>query len=71
MIPPFMPNINLNSKPETVTGMSQEIMMEPRTKPLSGNFSLKSSAIRKPMINWKKIEPTVNTSVLTIAPAIC
>ena len=66
IIPPELANMNLKRSPATVTGSSQEIIVIPLKKEHPANFLLNNSASAKPIINWKKIDPTVNINVLTI-----
>ena len=51
MIPPLLANMNLNSRPATVTGRSQEIMVTPLKKELPLNFLLNRSASPNPIKN--------------------
>ena len=58
--------MNLKRSPATVTGSSQEIIVIPLKKEHPANFLLNNNASAKPMINWKKIEPTVKINVFAI-----
>ena len=53
--------------PVTIRGRSQGTMMSERANVLPGNRRLNSKARAKPMMNWQKRDPTVNTNVWTIA----
>ncbi len=53
--------------PVTISGSSQGTMISERANVLPGNCWLNSSANPKPMMNWPTREPTVNTSVWTMA----
>jgi hypothetical protein len=66
IIPPELANMNLKRSPATVTGSSQEIIVIPLKKEHPANFLLNNNASAKPMINWKKIEPTVKINVFAI-----
>ncbi len=54
---------------ETISGISQGSSSSARSTPLSGKFWWKNSAINRPTTNWPRIEPRVNSAVLTIALA--
>ena len=53
--------------PVTIRGTSQGTMISERAKFLPGNRRLNSSASAKPMMNWPRRDPNVNSSVRKIA----
>ena len=65
--PPSAWNMNLKMTPVTISGRSQGTMTSERANVLPGNRRLKSKAREKPIRNCAARDPTVNTSVWTIA----
>ena len=53
--------------PVTIRGSSQGTMMSERANVLPGNRRLNSNASAKPMMNWPRRDPKVNSNVVTIA----
>ena len=53
--------------PVTIRGSSQGTMISERANVLPGNRRLNSKARAKPMMNWPRRDPKVNSNVWTIA----
>ncbi|MCY1244127.1 hypothetical protein D9M72_571850 [compost metagenome] len=52
---------------ETMSGSSQGSRSRLRRIPLSGNFCWKKIASARPITNWPRMDPTVNSAVLSNA----